>query len=80
MNTRLIIECWPSIKNPGPHNKKDLSVIYQNAQGLIPFSHLGNEHPILNDAKILELNHYMQNFTPDVVILNETWLKPSIFK
>ena len=78
INARLIIECWPSIKNPGPHNKKDLSVYYQNIQGLIPFSYLGNDHSILNDTKILELNHYVQNFTPDVVVLNETWLKPSI--
>ena len=67
-----------SIKNPGPHNKKDLSVYYQNIQGLIPFSYLGIDHPILNDSKILELNHYVQNFTPDVVVLNETWLKPTI--
>ena len=71
-------EILSGYKNPGPNTKKELSVYYQNVQGLIPFGYLGNEHPIFNDVKILELHHYVETHTPDIVILNETWLKESI--
>ena len=47
-------------------------------QGLIPFSHVGKSHPIFNDAKLIELHHYVESHIPDIVILNETWLKESI--
>ena len=74
----LLSNFGPPLRILARKTKKDISVFYQNVQGLIPFSHLGKEHPTLNDTKILELNHYVQNYTPDVIVLNETWLKPSI--
>ena len=61
-------------------NKKSpgISVYYQNVQGLIPFGSLSAKHPILDTTKISELHAYVYKFNPDVIILNETWLKPSI--
>ena len=59
-------------KSPG------ISVYYQNVQGLIPFENLSETHPILDNTKISELHAYVYKFNPDVIILNETWLKPSI--
>ena len=61
-------------------NKKSpgISVYYQNVQGLIPFGNLSERHPILDNTKISELHAYVYRFNPDVIILNETWLKPSI--
>ena len=64
-----------SLLNPGPRN---LKVYYQNVQGLIPFSNLKNVHPVLDRTKICELNSYIQIDKPDIIILNETWLKKSI--
>lgn len=69
---------YPGIKNPGP-TCQNLSVYYQNVQGLIPFGDLGITHPTLNDTKISELHAYINKNYPDIVVLNETWLKPSIF-
>ena len=57
--------------NPGPQN---LSVYYQNVQGLIPFSNLSDHHPNLNRTKILEINNYINSNKPAVVMLTETWL------
>ena len=51
---------------------------YQNVQGLIPFSTLADEHPILNVNKVLELQAHLNTKKPDIVVLNETWLKKSI--
>ena len=72
---------YPGISNPGPaiqNSKKYLSVFYQNVQGLIPFGSLADQHPNLEIAKISELQAYMFKKNPDIVILNETWLKPII--
>ena len=55
-----------------------MTVYYQNVQGLIPFGQLGKEHPVFNDAKLIELHHYVESRFPDIVVLNETWLKESI--
>ena len=76
--------CNPTICNPGPisspqfKTSSDLSIFYQNVQGLIPFSNLAQDHPTLDNNKIFELNAYINSHNPDVIILNETWLKPSI--
>ena len=76
--------CNPTICNPGPMSSpqfktsSDLSIFYQNVQGLIPFSNLAQYHPTLDNNKIFELNAYINSHNPDVIILNETWLKPSI--
>ena len=76
--------CNPSISNPGPNSSRqfktstDLSIFYQNVEGLIPFSNLAQDHPQLDNNKIFELNAYINKHNPDIIILNETWLKPSI--
>ena len=75
LNFLLIGVCNPSMLNPGPGNIK---VCYQNIQGLIPFSQLGDAHPKLNETKVLELNTFISQAQPDIVLLNETWLKKSI--
>ena len=77
-----------SLLNPGPNsnttahdinlNKDGLSFYYQNVQGLIPFTDLGKEHPNLDHTKIAELQQYVYTNSPDIVILNETWLKNNI--
>ena len=61
--------------NPGPQTIK---VSYQNVRGLVPCSQLDNPHPNLDRAKICELNAYMHSAKPDILLLNETWLKKSI--
>ena len=59
--------------------KKDgLTFYYQNVQGMIPFTELGNEHPNLDHTKIAELHQYIYTNNPSIIILNETWLKSSI--
>ena len=76
--------CNPTICNPGPisspqfKTSSDLSIFYQNVQGLIPFSNLAQDHPKLDNNKIFELNAYINSHNPEVIIINETWLKPSI--
>ena len=74
-NFLLIAIVNPSLLNPGPQN---LSVYYQNVQGLIPFSNLSDTHPKLNRTKVLELNTYIHTERPAVVLLTETWLTKSI--
>ena len=83
---------FPRISNPGPkpnsgtnlhhiENKdknKNISVFYQNVQGLIPFSNLTDQHPCLDNNKIYELLAYISSNSPDIIILNETWLKPTV--
>ena len=64
--------------NPGPVNPNALSVFYQNIQGLITFSSLAGDQPSLSINKILELNSYIASNHPDIVVLNETWLKKSV--
>ena len=71
----LIVICNSSIINPGPWQP---TIIYQNVQGLIPFGELNNPNPVLNIEKILELQSYVNINRPDVIILNETWLKNTI--
>ena len=75
LNFLLIGVCNPSMLNPGPRN---LNVCYQNVEGLISFSHLGDAHPKLNVTKIYELNTFISEKKPDILLLNETWLKKSI--
>jgi hypothetical protein len=65
-----------SINNPGP--PQNLSVLYQNVQGLIPVSELTNRNPSLNETKLAELQAHVYTNKPDIIILNETWLKESI--
>ena len=65
-----------SLVNPGPANR--ISVVYQNVQGLIPFRNLTDNYPNLDVTKITELQFNASVNKPDVIILNEAWLKSSI--
>ena len=75
LNLLLITIVNPSMLNPGPQS---LSIAYQNVQGLIPFSNLSSKHPLLDRCKISELQAFAVNCKPDIIALNETWLKNSV--
>ena len=49
-------------------------------QGLIPIKDLTLKQPSLNITKICELNAYININRPHVIILNETWLKKSVYE
>ena len=81
LNFILFFIIYPGVSNPGPvprDSSKNLPVFYQNVQGLIPFSSLPDPHPNLDRTKIFELQAYISKNKADIVILNETWLKPTI--
>ena len=81
LNLILLVISNVSILNPGPRTvsvNKPLTVFYNNVQGLINARDLASENPPLNMTKIHELHGYLYTNKPDVVILNETWLKKSI--
>ena len=77
LNFLLIAIINPGLLNPGP-NSNMLSVAFQNVQGLIPFGQLSDTNPALDITKTIELNHFLTEHKPDILVLNETWLKPSI--
>ena len=79
LNFLLIAIVNPSLINPGPGGiVRNCSVFYLNVRGLIPWGELNNAHPTLHNTKIHDLNTYIEHSKPDIVIYNETWLKPSI--
>ena len=49
-----------------------------NVPQSIPFTHINSENPPLNLTKPAELHTYVAYNKPDIVILNETWLKENI--
>ena len=71
----LILIANPSINNPGP---RKLSIVYNNVQGFINMKDLKLKSPPLNMTKVHEMNGYIFAEKPDIVILNETWLKKPI--
>ena len=75
LNFLLIGIVNPSMLNPGPNS---LKICYQNVQSLIPIKDLTLKQPSLNVTKICELNAYIKNNRPDVIMLNETWLKKCV--
>ena len=70
----LIVICNPGILNPGPPRGNNITIMYQNVRGFVPFSALGKNVMPLNTDKLLELQSKVFTDKPDVVILNETWL------
>ena len=79
LNLSLIVISNVSLINPGPVSSiSGLSVHYQNVQGFVNFSTLGCQDPSLNLTKVIEFQSHISITKPDVIILNETWLKPSI--
>ena len=85
INLTLITIVNPGLKNPGHVNSLNsidanntLKIHYQNVQGLIPFSCLSDQNPLLDVTKILDLQAHVSFHKPDIIILNETWLKDTI--
>ena len=77
LNLSLLTICNMSITNPGP-GTSCIKLFYLNIQGLVTQNTLSNGHPTFNLTKLLEFQSYTYKHKPDIVILNETWLKPSI--
>ena len=75
INIVLLVICNTSLLNPGP---RQLKVFYNNCQGLINTRDLTSENPPLNVTKLHELHGFLFRNKPDILILNETWLKKSI--
>ena len=73
----LIIISNTSLLNPGP-KIHGLTCFFQNIQGLTTFTSLGKSFPDINQTKITEFQSHIFEFSPDIIILNETWLKPTI--
>jgi len=82
LNLVLIVICNVSLLNPGPPDLNGsttgITVHYQNVQGFVQFPTLRNKHPSLNMTKVLEFQTHIDLTRPDIVVINETWLKPSI--
>ena len=84
INITLIIISNTSLLNPGPSNNNNnntsnhISVMYHNVEGLIPFSNLADKCPNLDQTEIYELKSSIAINKPDVIVLNETWLKEPI--
>ena len=74
MNLALIIITLPAIKNPGPQRIDNLSCLYQNVRGLIPFSELSKKIPALDRAKLNDFQCHVYENKPGLVLLTETWL------
>ena len=71
----LIIVSNISLLNPGPTNDQHLNCYFHNVQGFVTLNLVGKPYPDLNITKLLEFQAYIFQNTPDIVILNETWLK-----
>ena len=79
INLMLIVITNPNIVNPGPEtNTRPLTIFYNNVQGLITISSLKSQTPRLNTTKMYELQAHIYKNRPDIVVLNETWLKKNI--
>ena len=84
INFILIVICNCSILNPGPNINPNSSsdscfrIFYQNVHGFITYGSLGNKYPVLNITKLLEFQAYVSINQPDIIVLNETWLKHTI--
>ena len=74
----LIVISNMSLLNPGPQTIQGLNCFFHNIHGLVTYNTLGLTSPDLNITKILELQAYIFENKPDIIILNETWLKPAI--
>ena len=73
----------PNIVHPGPTSKQNsrkntnINVLYQNINGFVNLKDTFN-CPKLSTSKVLEFQGYLFSEKPDIVILNETWLKNQI--
>ena len=67
-----------SLLNPGPERQEGLSCFFHNVQGFINLNSIAKQSPDLNITKVMEFQAYIFEKKPDMIILNETWLKPTI--
>ncbi len=74
INLVLLIITFPAIKNPGPTHTENITCLYQNVRGLVPFSELGKPIPLLDRNKLNDFQSHVFENKPTVVILSETWL------
>ena len=75
MNFLMLFVCNPSIANPGP---RSLSVLYNNVRGFVHTANLSQSSPDLAVSKVLEFQDFIYTHKPDVIVINETWLKSSL--
>ena len=64
--------------NPGLERQEGLSCFFHNVQGFINLNSLAKQSPDLNITKVMEFQAFVFEKKPDIIILNETWLKPTI--
>ena len=74
----LIILANVSLLNLGPEKLEALNCFFQNVQGFVTLNSISKPFPDLCITKILEFQAHVFENAPDIIILNETWLKPSI--
>ena len=84
LNFLLITIVNPNLLNPGPGRTgnnvqtRPLKILYKNVQGLVNPRDLGSESPPLNMTKLYEFQSFIFKQRPDIVVVNESWLKSSI--
>ena len=74
----LVIVSNMFLLNPGPERLDGISCFFHNVQGFVSLNSISKPSPDLNITKIMEFQAYIFEKAPDIIILNETWLKPSI--
>ena len=70
LNIVMIIISNSSLLNPGP--RRNLTVLYHNVQGLVKLQELrkGSNDMLFDVDKIYELNSYIYEHHPDIIVLN----------
>ena len=74
----LIILANISLLNPGPQRFKGLNCFFQNVQGFVTLNSIHKQDSDLNITKLIEFQTHIFENSPDIILLNETWLKPTI--
>ena len=70
INLFLIVIVNPCIVNPGPPQAlPNISVLFQNVRGLIPWTDLGKPSPMLSSTKLAELQAYIFFNKFDIVMM-----------
>ena len=64
----LIVISNMSLLNPGPQTIQELNCFFHNIHGLVTYNTLGLTSPDLNITKILELQAYIFENKPDIII------------
>lgn len=75
INFILIILTVPHTANPGPVD--GFNVLYANVRGFVNFKDISKSNELFT-SKIKDFHGHIFSSQPDVVILNETWLKKPI--